>query len=85
MQTDTRCKELFTSEPIIAYSKEKSIGEIFLDHIYLKITLLRWTPEEADLRASTRTKTAETLFTIFQYTFMNAYISKGKRMSQSLV
>ncbi len=30
MKTDTRCKEIFTSEPIIAYSKDKSIGDMII-------------------------------------------------------
>ncbi|XP_062596133.1 mitogen-activated protein kinase kinase kinase 2-like [Saccostrea cucullata] len=36
METDTRCKEIFTSEPIIAYSKDKSIGDKGQDRGSLK-------------------------------------------------
>ena len=30
MKTDTRCKEIFTSEPVVAYSKHKSIGDMII-------------------------------------------------------
>lgn len=30
MKTDTRCKEIFTMEPVIGYSKDKTIGDIII-------------------------------------------------------
>ena len=30
MQSDPKCKEIFKSEPIVAYSKHRNIGEIII-------------------------------------------------------